>query len=248
MSLTLLWSDGQTYAFESRAKVRSRVEYKTRVESQLRKNVYVLRTMESQTQLVLKMARDAGGIAALELEASFYINELKSLQGTAVPWFYGIYHGHIDGVPVACMLLEYRRQVPVIHPGREVSILFRFAAVGQVLIPPSSRRVMLAACAVHAAGVMHCDLENGRQFVLSGKNIKIVDFSCAIAHRCPGATPTLHPGMGSAPTGCQELLMLEESHGIHSGASFPIVNAPLNCLPEGNPLQVLARKFVGMMG
>ncbi|KAJ7045005.1 hypothetical protein C8F04DRAFT_1343396 [Mycena alexandri] len=209
MTFTLLWGDGLTWFFSSRTTIQSGVDYRARLEHQLKNNVYILRTMpsdgEPSTQVVLKIARDAGEIAALELEARFYTKELKTLQGTFVPWFYGIYHGDVDGVPVACC--------------------------------PATKRT----------GVMHCDLDNGRQFVLSGKNVKIVDFSVAVPHRCPGAMPTLHPGMGSAPTGCKELLMLEERYGIYSGESFPIVNAPIRCLAEGNPLQLLARRF-GMMG
>ncbi|KAJ7757513.1 hypothetical protein B0H16DRAFT_1370844, partial [Mycena metata] len=216
MSFTLVWSDGLAWSFSARTTVKNAVHYHARVEHQLKQNVYILRTipsgLEPSTQVVLKMARDAGEVAALELEARFYANELKTLQGTFVPFFYGIYHGVVYGVPVACMLLEYCTE-------------------GKYRSSPEekNRRVMVAACALHqgkfafewqdlrtltclrSAGVMHCDLDNGRQFVLSGRNVKIVDFSVAVPHRCSGATPTLH---GTAPTGCKELLMLEERYGI----------------------------------
>ncbi|KAJ7157148.1 hypothetical protein C8R46DRAFT_1113626 [Mycena filopes] len=92
---------------------------------------------------------------------------------------------------------------------------------------------------------MHCDLDDGQQFIFSGNDVRMVDFGCAVPHRCPGATPTLH---GEIPTGCRELVMLERNYGIHSGDSFPIVNAPVAKLPTGNPLQVLARRFGGIMG
>jgi hypothetical protein len=96
---------------------------------------------------------------------------------------------------------------------------------------------------------MHCDLENSQHFVMLGPDIRIVDFSCAVPHRCYGATPVLHAGMGGPSSeGCRELEMLERTYGIFSSEPFPIVNTPaVNQLRQGNPLHLLARRFVGMM-
>jgi hypothetical protein len=110
MSLTLLWN-GATHFFESHAKARDAVHHNTRLEHRITKHIYVLRAgilgAEPTTPIILKIARDAGEIAALENEASMYQDQLKSLQGKYVPRFYGIYHGDVEGTPVACMLLEY---------------------------------------------------------------------------------------------------------------------------------------------
>lgn len=112
MSLTLLW-DGETHYFEPRPKVAGRgiIHHNARMEHRINEHVYILRSgmegAEPRSPVILKIARDAGEIAALELEASLYANELKSLQGKYVPHYFGIYHGAVAGSPVACMLLEY---------------------------------------------------------------------------------------------------------------------------------------------
>ncbi|KAJ6541817.1 hypothetical protein B0H19DRAFT_325844 [Mycena capillaripes] len=237
MSLTLLWN-GITYHFESRSKERGVVHHNARLQNRIKEHIYLLHTgmlgTEPRDPVILKIARDAGEIAALELEAALYQNQLKCLQGKYVPRFYGIYHGEVDGSPVVCMLLEY------CIPG-----------TNKLPLHEKNRKVMLAACAIHEAGIMHCDLEHGHHFIMSGSDVRVVDFSCAVPHRCYGATPTLHPGMGgpSGSDNCRELMMLERCYGIFSGESIPRgVNAPIvNPLTDGNPLSVLARRVVGMM-
>ncbi|KAJ7271924.1 hypothetical protein B0H12DRAFT_1228795 [Mycena haematopus] len=199
MSLTLLW-DGVTHYFESRPEVAGHGQrhYNARWECRLHEHIHVINTdIESQT-IILKIARDAGEIAALELEAQMYSTRLTSIQGNFVPYFYGIYHGAVGGSPVACMLLE-----DCVAGDKELSF------------SEKNRKVMLAACALHSVGVRHCDLENRHHFVFSGSNIKIVDFSRAVPHKCYGATPRLHPGMGGPDSdGCYELEMLEKLYGV----------------------------------
>ncbi|KAJ6520374.1 hypothetical protein C8R45DRAFT_58824 [Mycena sanguinolenta] len=231
MSLTLLWH-GATHYLESRPKVPGHgvCHRNARWESRINKNVHIVNTKlpsNPDDTAILKIARDAGEIAALELEAETYTTKLAGIQGKYVPDFYGIYHGIIEGYPVACMLLEY------------------CVADVKLSLPETNRRLMLAACAIHSAGVRHCDLENSHHFVLSGPNIKIVDFGCAVPHTCYGATPCLHPGMGGPgpnSVGCEELEMLERKYGILSSAPFPTDRTIV--LSRENPLRLLARRFV----
>ncbi|KAJ7664950.1 hypothetical protein B0H17DRAFT_1143517 [Mycena rosella] len=234
MSLTLVW-DGQTHLFESRAHPRGSVHHNALVVKRLQKHIHLLLIgilgAEPSGSAILKIAREADEISALEQEAVIYANQLKSIQGKYVPEFYGIYHGEVMGSPVACMLLEY------CTPGARISPDER------------NRKIMLAACAVHAAGLMHCELLSGHNLVMSGKDIKIVDFSGAVPHRCYGATPTLHPGRGGdSSQGCRELVALERVYGVFSGAAFPAASPGfVNPFAEENVLYVLARRVVGMV-
>ncbi|KAJ7665108.1 hypothetical protein DFH06DRAFT_1127472 [Mycena polygramma] len=232
-SLTLHWNHG-TYVFKSPT---GDFQYTARLERKLTAHTHLVNAGYSGGELdntvLLKLARDPEEIAALEQEASIYQNELKNLQGQYVPNFYGIYHGAVDKCPVACILMEY-------------------CTPGNITIPydEMNRRVMLAACAIHSARIMHCDLVDGKHIVLSGTKVMVVDFSRAVPHRCYGATPTLHPGMGG-PTGsphdCPELMMLEKSYGIFSGGNIPIARPVVNPLAKGNSLSVLARRVMGVM-
>lgn len=54
----------------------------------------------------MKIARDIA-VPDLEREAKFYENDLRHLQGTVVPEYYGFYKGKADGFELACMILEY---------------------------------------------------------------------------------------------------------------------------------------------
>jgi hypothetical protein len=93
---------------------------------------------------------------------------------------------------------------------------------------------------------MHCDLLSSHHLVMSGKDVRIVDFSTAVPHRCYNATPTLHPGLGGDSGGCKELLDLEAAYGVYSGGAFPVANPFLvNPFAEGQSLHVLARRLLG---
>ncbi|KAJ7492095.1 hypothetical protein FB451DRAFT_1551519 [Mycena latifolia] len=235
MSLTLLW-DGVTHYFESQATPRGSAHYNAVADTRLHPHIHVLRIgilgAVPRAPALLKIARDADEIAALEKEAGLYAGPLKDLCGKYVPGYYGIYHGEVEGAPVACMLLEY-------------------CTGGKLPSEERNRKVMLAACAVHAAGIMHCDLlsPGGHNFIMSGQDVKIVDFSTAVPHRCYSGTPTLHPGRGGdAADGCRELMALEKAYGVYSGAAIPAANPfVVNPFAEGNSLHVLARRMAGMM-
>ncbi|KAK7063742.1 hypothetical protein R3P38DRAFT_3164730 [Favolaschia claudopus] len=230
MSLTMVWH-GQTHHLTPRMDVVGRgVAHHSLVwEERLVRAVHVMRNQQTDEKLVLKIARDAGAIAALELEASHYTTRLQHIQGKYVPKFYGIYHGTIADTPVACMLLEYCE-----HDGKTLSL-------GEM-----SRRVMLAVIAVHQAGLQHCDLENYLHIILTGSGVRIVDFSCAVLHNCEGGTPTLWPGMGAPDTpGCPELNWVENRYGLCSSDPIPSAPAPAVVPSWPTGLQVLARRIRG---
>ncbi|KAJ6481818.1 hypothetical protein C8R45DRAFT_1075979 [Mycena sanguinolenta] len=240
MSLTLSFGDGGFLCFGSRPYVAGFGvhHYQAQLKGEITPRVHIIRaeivapnvgTDTKPKEYILKTARSSE-VDALELEASFYSNELQSLQGQCIPRFYGIYHseGSPEGFPVACMVLEYC--------GRR----------NQLLPDEKNRQIMLAACALHAAGITHGNLKKGHHFVESGPSIKIVDFSYATPHSCRGATPCLHPGMGG-PRGCPELEMLEKKYGLLTSEPFPTTKISVaNKSADGNPLKVLGRRL-GMM-
>lgn len=61
--------------------------------------------------LAVKWARGAAAVGRLKCEAEFYQKELRSLQGTVVPLFFGLFCAKMDGVECACLLLEWCGQV-----------------------------------------------------------------------------------------------------------------------------------------
>ncbi|KAJ7201342.1 hypothetical protein GGX14DRAFT_656371 [Mycena pura] len=235
MSLTLHWN-GRTYPFEAPDDARGSEHHDAYVDKRLHKNVHLIRSGmlggKPTRQLVLKIGYDDEDIAALEKEAKLYRDQLKPLQGKHIPFFFGIFHGQVEDQDAACILLEY------------------CAGGGQMTYPEMNRQIMLAACAIHAVGLMHCALLHRPQhLILSGKSVKIVDFSHAEPHRCVGATPTLYPGMGGDATGCLELVGLEACYGVFSGERIPEArpSRPPSRAADGGPLQVLARRVGGYM-
>ncbi|KAJ7103003.1 hypothetical protein B0H15DRAFT_942517 [Mycena belliarum] len=232
MSLSLVW-DGRPHFFESRSKRGGAVHHNARLVKRVQSHIHLVcfevLGAEPIHYAILKVARNADEIDALEKEAFLYENQLKSIRGKYVPEYYGIYHGEVRGSQVACMLLEY--------------------CVGE-RIPSDerNRKIMLAACAVHAAGLEHCDLLSGHNLIMSGKDVKIVDFGNAIPHRCHNGTPTLHPGRGGRLDGCRELMDLEAAYGVFSGNAFPEPTPfTMNPFAEGNPFHVFARRVVDMI-
>lgn len=58
-------------------------------------------------QVAVKWVRGRQAVDRLCTEAGFYQNELRHLQGTVVPIFYGCYTARIEGVDVGCLVLEW---------------------------------------------------------------------------------------------------------------------------------------------
>ena len=67
---------------------------------------------EMPTDVALRWATGMENIDRLLKEAHFYENELKPLQGTVVPRFYGFYVGKVGDVDIGCTLVEWCGGVP----------------------------------------------------------------------------------------------------------------------------------------
>jgi hypothetical protein len=107
---------------------------------------------ERRNKLIFKLAREPDEITVLEQEARLYENQLRDLRGKFVPEYYGIFHGDVMGSRVAGMLLEYCIGSPNDKlDDEEKKCVLRLFGAGRVadrLI--TSRKIMLAACAVHS--------------------------------------------------------------------------------------------------
>jgi hypothetical protein len=65
------------------------------------------RGMAAAEIIVVKVAFSPDEVMLLNREAEFYSNELRDLQGTVVPKFFGFFRGKVDGADFGCLLLEY---------------------------------------------------------------------------------------------------------------------------------------------
>ena len=64
-------------------------------------------------EVALKWVVGAERMAGVKREASLYDNELRPLQGTVVPRFYGFFKGIIGDVEVGCIVLEWCSGPPI---------------------------------------------------------------------------------------------------------------------------------------
>ncbi|KAI0688135.1 hypothetical protein BC835DRAFT_1285323 [Cytidiella melzeri] len=153
----------------------------------------------SPVQVAVKWVRGRQAVDRLRHEAKLYQNELRPLQGKVVPILYGCYAGNVEGVDVGCLVLEW------------------CGGAINCSLEEISRKRILAACCLHAKGVEHGRLydREGHHFVMGMDNtVRIIDFSVAMPHRCPGATPQLlGERPGDIPPGCVELEGLEARIG-----------------------------------
>ncbi|KAJ7148726.1 hypothetical protein C8R43DRAFT_1008550 [Mycena crocata] len=147
---------------------------------------------------VIKMAFTPDASDALDREAQFYA-QMQNVQGSAVPRCLGHFHSKSGGSQMSCLILDYCRGVP-----------------GEQMQDPY-RKIMSAAYAVHASGVMHGDLLDGRHFVKGGRRMMIVDFAAAVPHRCDHGRQVRGPDGHRQTLSCPELSALERIYGIHQG-------------------------------
>ena len=62
---------------------------------------------KAPSQVAVKWARGKANIRILAHELQLYDNDLRPLQGTVVPYCYGLYVGHIEGLEIGCLALEW---------------------------------------------------------------------------------------------------------------------------------------------
>ncbi|KAG7099693.1 hypothetical protein E1B28_001515 [Marasmius oreades] len=155
------------------------------------------RNQKPTALVALKIARGSSAVKTLEYEAGIYRGALRDLQGKVVPKYHGLYRTVIDGhTELGVMILEFCSNSKDSQ---------------QMEKHEYTRRLMLAACKLHQAGVVHGQLY-ARHTLEIGQEIRIIDFSRAtVSHRCVGAVPMLLQGRGER--GCEELVWLEEEYG-----------------------------------
>lgn len=116
-------------------------------------------------------------------EAEMYAGPLRPLQGTAVPRYFGLYSGaDDDGRWLYALVLE--RVGRAIHRRRDGT-----KATWESLLPQQRRAVASLYTKVHAAGVVHGDIElrhvrrelDGVRGVGCGGGLRLIDFEGARA-------------------------------------------------------------------
>ena len=107
-TLQLVW-DGRGYDMWS--WTMGEIHHAARTMRKVRNNVYLAhfgpRGAQPNQVVIAKMARGPEEMHALTREAEFYMNELRSLQGTAVPRLLGSFRGRERGVELGCLILEH---------------------------------------------------------------------------------------------------------------------------------------------
>ncbi|BEI85662.1 hypothetical protein CcaverHIS002_0510630 [Cutaneotrichosporon cavernicola] len=129
----------------------------------------------SSTSPTTKEAEAAANMRAALFEAEMYAGPLRSLQGTAVPRYYGVYSGADDkGRRLYALVLErVGRAIHRKHDGGK--------GTWDDLIPQQRRAVAQLYTKVHGAGVVHGDLElrHIRRELGDGGGLRLIDFEGA---------------------------------------------------------------------
>ncbi|KAI0660499.1 hypothetical protein C8Q70DRAFT_1053062 [Cubamyces menziesii] len=149
--------------------------------------------------VALKWVAGKDRIERLKREAEVYEKMLGPVRGVAVPQYYGFFIGTVESTTVACMILEWCEGFPIDNV-RELN-----------------RQRMIAATRLHEAGVFHGQLLDPRHFIpMRDGTLRIVDFSMAKAHKCPGSVPlSMDPNGDPRPTeSCGELDVMESRFGV----------------------------------
>lgn len=178
-------------------------------------------------RVYIKWAFDDKRITKLLREASWYTQDLKELQGQAVPHFYGFFSNDSSYPTVACTIFELLEHTDIRTLDRSnfayvflYPQLFR-STYPQLLFFFTSREIMLAGCKIHRAGISHNALISGYQkgshIISTPTGPMFVDFTQATRHKCLGAHPcSTFKGISShsEPEQCKELANLEISEGF----------------------------------
>ncbi|RPD82075.1 hypothetical protein L226DRAFT_607268 [Lentinus tigrinus ALCF2SS1-7] len=152
-------------------------------------------------EVALKWVVGAERVAGAKREAGLYDKELRPLQGSIVPRFYGCFTSIIGDVEVACIVLEW-------CAGPPIKDTFEL-----------NRQRMIAGLALHKAGVMHNKVLDPMHYIaLSDGTLRMVGFSSAKTHQCAGTTILSRDVNGDQKPskGCSELAALESRFGVDS--------------------------------
>ncbi|KAJ7083649.1 hypothetical protein B0H15DRAFT_1024064 [Mycena belliarum] len=167
-TLELIWDTKTAYKLWSWNNAYGNAHYMAQLVRRIKKDVYTVRIgvcgKEPSDVVALKISRGKEEVEDMAREAGFYEQQLKGLQGTVVPKCYGFYTTTVQGTPLGCLLLEYCSGPPE-------------------RIPDLNGKALRAAYSLHAAGVLHGDLLDGHHFVTMGRDLRIVNFSVAVAHQ-----------------------------------------------------------------
>jgi hypothetical protein len=74
--------------------------------SRVYEGVYGCVRQRLTVKAALKLAIGSREIEEMDNEVGYYRYELKALQGKAVPQLFGHYRGTVDGLEIACMVME----------------------------------------------------------------------------------------------------------------------------------------------
>ncbi|TFK81651.1 hypothetical protein K466DRAFT_501781 [Polyporus arcularius HHB13444] len=160
----------------------------------------------SDTQVAAKWVRGTQAIESLRQEATMYDNDLRPLQGSSVPTFFGMFTGVHDGVDLGCLVLEWCPGNGPVADGKPTDDVLHMRAQ--------------AVRSLHDAGVHHGQLyerphalcvSDGRHFLRAKDGtIRIVDFQRATRHHCVYRSDEIE-GYGSFDSSeCQELAFAAE--------------------------------------
>ncbi|KAK7052415.1 hypothetical protein R3P38DRAFT_3595205 [Favolaschia claudopus] len=198
-TLQLIWDSKTTYELSSWDDA---VHYAAQIVRPLHKtkNIYMVRAGPRGTEpgdvCAVKIAFGEEAIEEMRREAGFYQHELGSLQGTVVPNFFGFWTGQAQGQPMSCIMLEYCAG-PTPHYSLRQQLEWKATQ---------------AVYALHRAGVLHGDLVDGNRhhFIPMGHDVRIVDFSVAVPHRCVRGLSQRAAGHGlDQICGCPEVASVE---------------------------------------
>ncbi|KAF7763420.1 hypothetical protein Agabi119p4_7957 [Agaricus bisporus var. burnettii] len=152
---------------------------------------YFLRPNGS-TSVVLKFAMRDDLIDTLVEEANVYTGQLEPLQGAAIPRYYGLYAGTLNGQTVACLMLEYCGEC-LRRPFDRLSVDLRL-------------RILHQLREIHKCGFIHGDFAE-RNVLEKNGDIRIIDFDQTIRHDC-NCRLDFRPGeklLDSSQVGCEQL-------------------------------------------
>ncbi|KAF7368933.1 hypothetical protein MVEN_00219500 [Mycena venus] len=203
-TLELIWDSKHTWSLWSWNSAYGNIHYTAQLVRPIKKSVYMVRIgnrgMEPTDVVALKVARGSEAVEEMEREAGFYEHQLRDLQGTVVPKCYGFYTAKVRGMDIGCLLLEYCSG----PPGRD------FAHIRS-----QSQGHASYICSPQGGSATHGDLAGGHHFIPMGHDVRIVDFSVAVPHKCVSGLSKRAAGHRHHICGCHEIAVLENVYARH---------------------------------